>query len=310
MKIYYLKKLLFTFLINTLVLSHYENFVNNYYNVSLIQNNVKRTSIKSRLLAQTHKYNPHYHNDPELKEIIDKLNEKAIKKYQQTHEPYEQLRELVEKNGKKLTGRNDAEPMSTTEKDLFQTYEEVFGKENHIMLKSGMNPNDDDDKSNENSSSCGCIDTDNTKLEKTKGKDKYLKHLKGRCTRGICFCSVGSALLTMFGLAAAKAAAVAKISPPVYEAAFQNCVSSSSLFYIFDSASLTTALKATEACVSAGVSDVVTPAASAAMATFPPYGIAALVLLILAIVLIILYIWLYRRRKNSWKHECKKHLCK
>ncbi|EWC90560.1 hypothetical protein PFNF54_00607 [Plasmodium falciparum NF54] len=40
-----------------------------------------------------------------------------------------------------------------------------------------------------------------------------------------------------------------------------------------------------------------------------PWGIAALVLLILAVALIILYIWLYKRRKNSWKHECKKHLC-
>ncbi|CDO61660.1 stevor, partial [Plasmodium reichenowi] len=95
MKVYYLKMLLFTFLINTLVLAHYENFVNNYYNVSLIQNNVKSTRIKSRLLAQTQRHNPHYHNDPELKEIIDKMNEEAIKKYQQTHDPYKQLKEVV-----------------------------------------------------------------------------------------------------------------------------------------------------------------------------------------------------------------------
>ncbi|KYN92971.1 stevor, partial [Plasmodium reichenowi] len=62
-----------------------ENCQNKHYNVSLIQNNTKRTKIKSRLLAQTQNHNPHYHNDPELKEIIDKLNDKAIKKYQQIH---------------------------------------------------------------------------------------------------------------------------------------------------------------------------------------------------------------------------------
>ncbi|SOS81856.1 PIR protein, putative [Plasmodium sp.] len=80
MNIYYVKMLLFTFLINTLILPHYENFVNNHYNVGLIPNNTQRITIKSRLLAQTQKHNPHYHNDPELKKIISQLNEEAIKK--------------------------------------------------------------------------------------------------------------------------------------------------------------------------------------------------------------------------------------
>ncbi|SOV78711.1 stevor PIR protein, putative [Plasmodium reichenowi] len=307
MKLYYLKMLLFTILINTLVLTYYENCQNIHYNISLIPKNAQRTTIKLRLLAQTQNHNPHYHNDPELKEIIDKLNEEAIKKYQQTHEPYEQLRELVEKNGTKLTGGHGTEPMSTTEKELLETYEEVFGEENHIMLKSGMNPNDDD--KSVKLSSCEYANNNNRELATTKGKDKYLKHLKHRCTRGICFCSVGSALLTMFGLAAAKKAAVDAILP-VYGTAIKNCVSSSSLFHIFNGGSLTTALKATSTCTSAAAADVVTPATTAAVGAFPPYGIAALVLLILAVVLIILYIWLYRRRKNSYKHECKKHLCK
>ncbi|ETW36596.1 hypothetical protein PFTANZ_02720, partial [Plasmodium falciparum Tanzania (2000708)] len=77
---YYLKMLLFTFLINTLVLPHYDNYQNSHYNIRHIQNNTQRTTIKSRLLAQTKNHNPHYHNDPELKEIIDKMNEEAIKK--------------------------------------------------------------------------------------------------------------------------------------------------------------------------------------------------------------------------------------
>ncbi|SOV84162.1 stevor PIR protein, putative [Plasmodium reichenowi] len=204
MNTYYVKMLLFTFLINILVLPHNENFINNHYNVNFIPNNTQGTTIKSRLLAQTQNHNPHYHNDPEFKEMIDKLNEKSIKKYLQTHEPYKQLQELVEKKGTKLTGGNGSEPMSTTDKKLLETYEETFGHKNDIMLKSNIYPNDD--IKSDKSSSCECTDTDNTKLATTKGKDKYLKHLKERCTRGICFFSVSSALLILFGVSVSKAA--------------------------------------------------------------------------------------------------------
>ncbi|CDO61844.1 stevor, partial [Plasmodium reichenowi] len=239
----------------------------------------------------------------------DKLNEEAIKKYQQTHEPYEQLRELVEKNGTKLTGRYGAEHMSTLEKELLETYEEVFGKENHIMLRSGMYPNDDDKSSK--SSSCECTDTNNIDLTNRKGKDKYLKHLKGRCTRGIYFGSLGTVILTYIGLEAAKKAAVA-----VFGANLEYCSKYASYITIsnmFNDLSILTAIAAGAAGsgkVCASVANIAIKASDMAVATFPPYGIAALVILILVIVLIILYIWLYRRRKNSWKHECKKHLCK
>ncbi|KOB85523.1 stevor [Plasmodium falciparum Dd2] len=296
--------LLFTFLINTLVVRHYENYLNNHYNVSLIQNKTKGTTINSRLLAQTQIHNPHYHNDPELKEIIDKMNEEAIKKYQQTHDPYEQLKEVVEKNGTKYTGGNDAEPMSTLEKELLETYVETFGDESNIMLKSGRCPNDDNES--DDSSSCGCTDFNNTKLAKTKGRDRYLKHLKQRCNRGIYFCSAGSALLTLIALIAAKKAALSAVAS---YAGFKNCMSSIATFKLLDSSTLLSSFLSMKACVD-GATDMAGTIATPAMAAFYPYGIAALVLLILAVVLIILYIWLYRRRKHSWKHECKKHLCK
>ncbi|CDO64824.1 stevor [Plasmodium reichenowi] len=305
MNTYYVKLLLFTFLINTLVLLHNENCENSHYNISLIPNNTQRTTIKSRLLSQTQKHNPHYHNDPELKEMIDKLNEEAIKKYQQTHEPYEQLKELVEKNGKKLTGGNDAEPLSTTEKDLFETYEEVFGEGNHIMLKSGMYPNDDD-KSHK-SPTCECTDINNTDLTKRKGKDKYLKHLKHRCIGGICSCSVGSAILTMIGFFFAKTALVPVLA--IY-ASEEACVSAVPIYNLLYQSTMISTFQGAGKCAAAAALDVVNPVTGAAMGAFYPWGMAALVLLILAVVLIILYIWLYRRRKNSWKHECKKHLCK
>ncbi|CAD51059.1 stevor [Plasmodium falciparum NF54] len=296
MNMYYLNMLLFTFLINTLVLPHYENYLNNHYNVGLIQNNTKRATINSRLLAQTKNHNPHYHNDPELKEIIDKMNEEAIKKYQQTHDPYKQLKDVVEKNGTKYTGGKDAEPMSTLEKELLETYEEMFGNESD-MLKSGMSPNVD-----EKSSTCECTDINGVKLAKTKGRDKYLKHLKHRCIGGICSCTLGSALLTYIGTVAAKAAIIAKFAEVP-----KNCITSISILHMLTYDSMSSAIKSvgTAVCVADLAGEATTVSA-----IFVPCGIAALVLLILAVVLIILYIWLYRRRKNSWKHECKKHLCK
>ncbi|CDO61802.1 stevor [Plasmodium reichenowi] len=298
MNTYYVKLLLFTFLIN-------ENYINNHYNIILIPKNTRRT-IKSRLLAQTQIQNPHYHNDPELKGIIDKLNDEAIRKYQQTHDPYEQLKEVIEKNGTKLTGGNGAEPMSTTEKELFETYEEVFGKKNHIMLKSGMYPNDDD--KSYKSSSCECTDINNTDLTKRKGKDKYLKNLKHRCIGGICSCSVGSFLLTVFGWHAAEAAAAYVVLDTCNKATISSSVFT--ITNILKPAVLRAALEASSASLSACAGDAAGTAAGAALAAFPPYVFAALALLILAVIIIILYIWLYKRRKNSWKHECKKHLCK
>ncbi|SOV80420.1 stevor PIR protein, putative [Plasmodium reichenowi] len=306
MNTYYVKLLLFIFLINTLVLPHNENCENSHYNVSVIQNNTHGTTIKSRLLAQTHNHNPHYHNDPELKEIIDKLNDEAIQKYQQTHEPYEQLKELVEKNRTKLTGEHGAEHMSGIEKELFETYVEMFGHENNIMLKSGMYTNDD-----EKSSKCECTDTNNMKLATTKGKDKYLKHLKHRCIGGTCSCSLGSAIVTYIGLYSAKAAAVAHFAK-----FYEHCSTYSSLISMFNMFSETSILEIIQAGAVSGAkvcgsaASIAENASTLAMGTFIPYGIAVLVLLILVVTLIILYIWLYRRRKNSWKHEWKKHLCK
>ncbi|KOB85383.1 stevor isoform troph beta [Plasmodium falciparum Dd2] len=300
MKMYYLKMLLFTFLINTLVVRHYEYYLNNHYNVSLIQNKTKRATIKSRLLSQTQNHNPHYHSDPELKKIIDQLNEEAIKKYQENHDPYEQLQDVVEKKRTNPLSGQGAEPMSTIEKDLLEAYEETFGNEKNIMLKSDMNPNDD---RSDKSSTCDCTDTNNMKLETGKGKDKYLKHLKGRCTRGICVCSVGSTFLTLMGLALAKKAAFKILNVTVHGVSYSKCASSLSIFHMLDGPSI---LASGTACSS----DLTGTAAVAAMNSLYPWGIAALVLLILTVILIILYIWLYRRRKNSWKHECKKHLCK
>ncbi|ETW17981.1 hypothetical protein PFFVO_03112 [Plasmodium falciparum Vietnam Oak-Knoll (FVO)] len=301
--------LLFNFLINALILPHYENYLNNHYNVSLIQNHIKRTTIKSRLLAQTQIHNPHYHNDPELKEIIDKMNEEAIKKYQETHDPYKQLKEVVEKNGTKIRGGHAAEPMSTIEKELLKTYEERFGNKNHVMLKSGRYPNDDDESVN--SSSCECTDINNAKLAKTKGRDKYLKHLKGRCNLGIYISSIATVILTYLGLKAAKAAAVGAFNiVTATGVSYSTCASHITIYNMFNSITLGEAVKAGGGICVSGAGDLVGTAAGYATTAIFPFSIAIYVLIAITVILIILYIWLYIRRKNSWKHECKKHLCK
>ncbi|ETW27857.1 hypothetical protein PFFCH_04732 [Plasmodium falciparum FCH/4] len=165
------------------------------------------------------------------------------------------------------------------------------------MLKSGMSPNVD-----EKSSTFECTDINGVKLAKTKGRDKYLKHLKHRCIGGICSCSVGSALLTSIGTAAAKGAAVTFVGDT-----YKNCITSISIFHMLNHKSMTLAMNSLG---TVGCASDLAGASSTVSAIFLPCGITALVLLILAVVLVILYIWLYRRRKNSWKHECKKHLCK
>ncbi|ETW36558.1 hypothetical protein PFTANZ_02723 [Plasmodium falciparum Tanzania (2000708)] len=230
--------------------------------------------------------------------MIDKLNEEAIKKYQQTHDPYEQLQEVVEKNGTKYKGGNDAEPMSTLEKELLETYEEMFGEKNRIILKSGIYPNDVD-KSNEKSLSGECTDTNNTKLATTKGKDKYLKHLKGRCTRGIYISSLATVILTYLGLKAAKAAATTALNVSVAGITLSKYACHITIFNMFDSSSIIAAFPSN---VVLHITHFAESVSTWAMSAFSPYGITALVLLILTVALIILYIWLYRRRKNSWKH--------
>ncbi|ETW27268.1 hypothetical protein PFFCH_05307, partial [Plasmodium falciparum FCH/4] len=183
-----------------------------------------------------------------LKEIIDKINEEAIKKYQQNHDPYEQLKEVVEKNGTKHVGGHAEEPMSTIEKELLETYEEIFGNQSHT-LKSSMSPNVD-----EKSSTCECTDINNIKLGKTKGRDKYLKHLKHRCNRGICFCSAGSVFLTLIGLVAARVAAVGIIAK--YGETIRNCVSSVAIFNLFDNSAMLSALKASGGMCASGAGDI------------------------------------------------------
>ncbi|SOS80094.1 PIR protein, putative [Plasmodium sp. gorilla clade G1] len=303
MNIYFVKMLLFIFLINIL-----DNYQNNHYNIRLISNNTQRIMIKSRLLAQTQNHNPHYHNDPELKEIIDKLNEEAIKKYQKTHKLYEQLHELVEKKGNKNVGGHVAEPISTIEKDLLEIYEEMFGDKSHIMLKSDIYTNENHKSNDKNDKSCECVNKKLSDILPSTNEvhDKYLDNLKTGFVGGLGMCALSSALVVKYGIAAAASAAKGFLGSFISSLGIEstklinilngiNFFSSTSMHAAFPSAGFTSYESGT--------------AASLAISTFYPYAMAIIAIIAVTIIVILLYVWLRKRRKNSWKHECKKHLC-
>ncbi|SOS78657.1 PIR protein [Plasmodium sp. gorilla clade G1] len=285
--------LLFAFLFNTLLLSQNVNCRNNNYNIRFTQNITQQTSTKSRHLAEIERpKNPHYHNDPELKEIIDKLNEEAIKKYQKTHNPYEQLQDLVKKKATKTRGAYDAEPMSTIEKELLKTYEEMFGDESHIMLKSSMYTND-------GNKSCECAYKKKTSSSK-KVHENYLNNLKEGCIAGVGTCAFSSALLGKFGIAAGATAAY-KAAIGLLPVLSQYITSNTIGVNFFFISSLETAIKtATHSSLSSFIESfgVVEGAVSAGTTTFFPYAIAVVALIVVTIIVIILYVWLRKRRRK------------
>ncbi|ETW63266.1 hypothetical protein PFMC_00912 [Plasmodium falciparum CAMP/Malaysia] len=269
--------LLFPFLFNTFLLSQNVNCQNNLRNKSLINNYTQRNILKSRCLAETEKpHNLHYQNDPELKKIIDQLNEEAMKKYQQSNDTYKQLHELLEKNETKSRSRNSEQEMSKIEKELLKIYEKMSGDENHIMQNLILH-------------------------------DNYLDNLKTGFVGGLVVCALPSALVGKYGIAAAASAAKGVLQ------AFINAlpsISSSQLTNILNGINFFYETSIKSAFTFGGITSVeYEGAASLASSTFLPYGIAIIAIIVLTIIVIILYVWLRKRRKNSWKHECKKHLC-
>ncbi|ETW56741.1 hypothetical protein PFUGPA_01207 [Plasmodium falciparum Palo Alto/Uganda] len=285
--------LLFALLFNALLLSQNVNCRNNNYNIRFTQTITQQTSTKSRHLAEIERpKNPHYHNDPELKEIIDKLNEEAIKKYQKTHNPYEQLQDLVEKKATKTRGGYGAEPMSTIEKELLKKYEEMFGDESHIMLKSGM-------YTNEGNKSCECSYKKKSSSS-NKVHENYLNNLKEGCIAGVGTCAFSSALLGKFGIAAGATAAyqAAIGSLPVLAPYITSNTIGVNFFFL---SSLEAAIKAVtpETLISLlTLTDTAGSVASAGTAIFFPYAMAIVALIAVTIIVIILYVWLRKRRKK------------
>ncbi|ETW20450.1 hypothetical protein PFNF135_00699 [Plasmodium falciparum NF135/5.C10] len=298
--------LLFAFLFNAFLLSQRVKCINKIGNISLIKNNTQSISTKSRYLAEIERpNNPHYYNDPELKEIIDKLNKEAIKKYQKNHDPYEQLKEVVEKNQTKVTGGNDAEPMSTLEKDLLEIYEKLFGDKSHIMIKSNIYINQDDKSNDKNDKSCECANYKkyNQLLSSYSVDDAYLHNLKSGCVACVGTSALSSIITGLYGISAASTAAIEAIMTTSSATIITKLTKSLFGINFFSQTSIESAY------ITAGITSVEGELyAGLVTSTFLPYGIVAIVLILVIVALIMLYIWFYRRRKSSWKYAYKNHL--
>ncbi|EUT79992.1 hypothetical protein PFAG_04632 [Plasmodium falciparum Santa Lucia] len=262
-------------LLIVLFLSYNVNNHNKKYNVGYIQNNRQMIMMKSRRLSEIQLPKcPHYNNDPELKKIIDKLNEERIKKYIETNNSFEELHGLLVKERTKSLYEN-----GIYTSDYRKLYDKPCDYQNQKILRDEL-------------ASC------------CKVHDNYLDNLKKGCFGGVGICTLCSLLVSNIGIGYAVTAAKEVITG-LYSLDIANKFAKALAgIYFFFSSSIE----------NAGVSGVTIfywdsmRMASIASSTINPYGIAALVLIVLVVVLIVLYIWLYRRRKKSWKHECKKHL--
>ncbi|SOS81739.1 PIR protein, pseudogene, putative [Plasmodium sp.] len=303
--------LLFVFSFILFLLSENVKCQNNNYNIRLTQNKTQRKTTKSRFLAEIESHNnPHYHNDPELKKIIDELNEEAIKKYKNSHDSYEQLHELLQKKGKPTTGARGEEHISKIEKELLKTYEEMLGDESYINLKYGMYTNNDVKSNGKNDKPCAIENkkkSSNKLTSSNKVHDNYLDNLKSCCVGAVNTCALSSILTGYFGVLAGAEAAVTSF--PALSSSITSASIGIKFFFI---SVLEHAIKtATHSTLGSIIETfgVVEGAASAGTLAFFSYGMAIVALIAVTVIVILLYVWLRKRRKNSWKYECKKHLC-
>ncbi|SOV74252.1 stevor PIR protein,putative [Plasmodium sp. gorilla clade G3] len=150
---------------------------------------------------------------------------------------------------------------------------------NNFYIKPEMYFQNLPDKSNDK-----YCEYSNKKKSSNKVNDKYLDNLKTSCFGAADVCGISTAFVVKCGIGAVKSLQTVKTA------------------LAGTSGVKLTGINAFNAVIKSFTNSTV-------VATFQPYAIAIYVILAIIVVLIILYIWLYRRRKNSWKHECKKHIC-
>ncbi|CZT62769.1 stevor [Plasmodium falciparum NF54] len=177
---------------------------------------------------------------------------------------------------------------------------------NNFYVKSEMDFHNLSDKSNDNFYECAYENKlYDTLYLSNKVHDNYLDNLKSGCAGGIGVCALS---FTVTKIAGSTAAANALITN-VYTSVALNQLSQTLVgLNLFFESVIQTAI--TSGKISIINSSMATKAATDVSGAFGPYGIAIYVIIAIIVVLIILYIWLRKTRKNSWKHECKKYLCK
>ncbi|SOS80090.1 PIR protein, putative [Plasmodium sp. gorilla clade G1] len=194
---------------------------------------------------------------------------------------------------------------------------------NNFYVKPEMDFEKFSNKSNDKS--CECVNrkkTYNILNSSNKFHDNYLDNFKLGCSGVVNTCTFSSAIVAKCGISAASGAAVAEAATKATTLGIaelaglaEKLTSASIGTKFFCVSSLEPAIKTTATSLypsvqSSSVLSIAESASSVGIAAFYTYGMTIVALIAVTIIVILLYIWLRKRRKNSWKHECKKHLCK
>ncbi|KNG77754.1 stevor [Plasmodium falciparum IGH-CR14] len=191
------------------------------------------------------------------------------------------------------------------ENELLKKHDDSIRDKHNVMLKLEFYTSEDI-KLNDKSCEYQNIKISGDELASShKIHDNYLDNLRKGCFGGVGICTLCSILVSNIGIGYAVTAAKGIITNSYSLVIADKFAKVLAGVYFFFSSSIENAAVPIFSLFHWDAMRI----ASTATTAFLPYGIAALVLIILVVALIVLYIWLYKRRKKSWKHECKKHLC-
>ncbi|ETW50971.1 hypothetical protein PFMALIP_00919 [Plasmodium falciparum MaliPS096_E11] len=194
---------------------------------------------------------------------------------------------------------------SKMENELLKKHDDSIRDKHNVMLKLEFYTSEDI-KLNDKSFEYQNIKISGDELASShKIHDNYLDNLRKGCFGGVGICTLCSILVSNIGIGYAVTAAKGIITNSYSLVIADKFAKVLAGVYFFFSSSIENAAVPIFSLFHWDAMRI----ASTATTAFLPYGIAALVLIILVVALIVLYIWLYKRRKKSWKHECKKHLC-
>ncbi|EWC74240.1 hypothetical protein C923_05087 [Plasmodium falciparum UGT5.1] len=170
-----------------------------------------------------------------------------------------------------------------------------------------MYTNENHKSNDKNDKSCECINKNSSdKLSSTnKVHDNYLDNLKTGCIGSVGACALSSAATEFAGNVAAGTAVNSFIQSTIFDTVLTKLTQA---LVGVNLLSETAIGKATLSIGTFSSYDSVI-AARFANSAFFSYGISALFLILISVIFVLLYIWLRKRRKRSWTHEYKKHLC-
>ncbi|SOV84282.1 PIR protein,putative [Plasmodium sp.] len=272
---YIFKFIIFSIILGTLNLIYNNDCDRLYKNINNKNNLEIRNNFKSLAELLPEPRTNHISEKLQFKEY-EAINKKKYTKIKYSNDDSNKKQKLEDVSGKENDGvsnskkhkkekyQKEKDPKSISSSRSFKYMEIQRKLYNNFYVKPEIDFEDFTDKTK--NKSCECP---NKKKPSSKVHDKYRDYLEKGCAGGACMCGISSES-AVFGSWITIGAAGAKIT----------------------SASVDTAAKATLTGALGG----------GAVTALNVCGITVLVLIIAGYVLMILCIWLYSRKKNSWKH--------